>query len=87
MGSQYTIKVAACIENGLRYLQLNGSTTVTDRNPIPTVDIIIAMSDRPHRPIILIEHRNEPYGWTIPGSFMNDDAIGRSYHLTRNLNR
>lgn len=44
---------------------------MTYRNPAPTVDIIIAMSDRPHRPIILIERRNEPFGWAIPGGFVD----------------
>lgn len=44
---------------------------MTYRNPIPTVDIIIEMIDRPHRPIILIERRNEPYGWAIPGGFVD----------------
>ena len=44
---------------------------MTYRNPIPTVDIIIEMSDRPHRPIVLIERLNEPYGWAIPGGFVD----------------
>jgi len=44
---------------------------VTYRNPTPTVDIIIELSDRPHRPIILIERLNEPYGWAIPGGFVD----------------
>jgi 8-oxo-dGTP diphosphatase len=43
---------------------------VTYRNPAPTVDIIIELIDRPHRPIILIERRNEPHGWVIPGGFV-----------------
>ncbi|WP_431193433.1 NUDIX domain-containing protein [Trichocoleus desertorum] len=41
------------------------------RNPIPTVDIIIELSERPHRPIVLIERLNEPYGWAIPGGFVD----------------
>jgi 8-oxo-dGTP diphosphatase len=41
------------------------------RNPTPTVDIIIELVDRPHRPIILIERLNEPYGWAIPGGFVD----------------
>ncbi|MGF1458380.1 MAG: NUDIX domain-containing protein [Leptolyngbyaceae cyanobacterium] len=41
------------------------------RNPAPTVDIIIELRDRPHRPIVLIERRNEPFGWAIPGGFMD----------------
>lgn len=41
------------------------------RNPAPTVDIIIELSDRPHRPIVLIERLNPPYGWAIPGGFVD----------------
>ena len=41
------------------------------RNPAPTVDIIIELVDRPSRPIILIERRNSPYGWAIPGGFVD----------------
>ena len=41
------------------------------RNPVPTVDIIIELIDRPHRPIILIERKNEPFGWAIPGGFVD----------------
>ncbi|MGK7930078.1 MAG: NUDIX domain-containing protein [Microcystaceae cyanobacterium] len=41
------------------------------RNPTPTVDIIIELIDQPHRPIILIERKNPPYGWAIPGGFVD----------------
>ncbi|MGB7248996.1 MAG: NUDIX hydrolase [Phormidesmis sp.] len=41
------------------------------RNPAPTVDLIIEMSDRPHRPIVLIERLNQPYGWALPGGFVD----------------
>lgn len=41
------------------------------RNPAPTVDLIIEMRDRPHRPIILIERLNVPYGWALPGGFVD----------------
>ncbi len=41
------------------------------RNPAPTVDIIIELVDRPDRPIILIERHHPPYGWAIPGGFMD----------------
>lgn len=44
---------------------------MTPRNPIPTVDIIIEMWDQPHRPIILIERQNSPYGWALPGGFVD----------------
>ena len=41
------------------------------RNPVPTVDIIIELRDRPNRPIVLIERRNPPYGWALPGGFID----------------
>jgi 8-oxo-dGTP diphosphatase len=41
------------------------------RNPAPTVDIIIELCDRVHRPIVLIERQNEPLGWAIPGGFVD----------------
>ncbi|GFE70395.1 NUDIX hydrolase [Chroococcus sp. FPU101] len=44
---------------------------MTYRNPTPTVDIIIELLDQPHRPIILIERKNPPYGWAIPGGFID----------------
>ncbi|MDA0674491.1 MAG: NUDIX hydrolase [Cyanobacteria bacterium] len=44
---------------------------MTYRNPAPTVDLIIEMGDRPHRPIVLIERLNEPFGWALPGGFVD----------------
>ncbi|WP_017304755.1 NUDIX domain-containing protein [Spirulina subsalsa] len=44
---------------------------MTYRNPAPTVDIIIELIDRPHRPIVLIERQNPPYGYAIPGGFVD----------------
>lgn len=41
------------------------------RNPAPTVDLIIEMVDRPHRPIVLIERLNIPHGWALPGGFVD----------------
>ena len=41
------------------------------RNPAPTVDIIIELIDKPSRPIVLIERKNEPMGWAIPGGFVD----------------
>lgn len=47
------------------------------RNPAPTVDIIIELCDRPvedkplKRPIVLIERKFEPFGWAIPGGFVD----------------
>jgi len=37
------------------------------RNPLPTVDIIIELKDG----IVLIERKNPPYGWAIPGGFVD----------------
>ena len=36
------------------------------RNPLPTVDIIIEVKGG----IVLIERKNRPYGWAIPGGFV-----------------
>lgn len=44
---------------------------MTYRNPAPTVDLIIELRDRPHRPIVLIERYFEPLGWAIPGGFVD----------------
>jgi len=37
-------------------------------NPIPTVDIIIEFESKG---IVLIKRRNPPYGWAIPGGFVD----------------
>ena len=44
------------------------STPVT---PLLTVDVIIEMADRPGRPIVLIERRYPPFGWALPGGFVD----------------
>ena len=42
------------------------------RNPVPTVDIIIEMEDDGRREgIVLIERKNPPHGWALPGGFVN----------------
>ena len=38
------------------------------QNPIPTVDIII---DLESKGIVLIKRKNPPYGWAIPGGFVD----------------
>lgn len=48
-----------------------GNIPVTYRNPAPTVDLIIELIDRPQRPIVLIERQNPPYGWALPGGFVD----------------
>ena len=42
------------------------------RNPTPTVDIIIEIADA----IVLIERKNHPLGWALPGGFVD---YGESY--------
>ena len=37
------------------------------RNPVPTVDIIIEIGNK----IVLIERKHEPFGWAIPGGFVD----------------
>ncbi len=44
---------------------------MTFRNPVPTVDLIIELIDQPHRPILLIERKNPPHGWALPGGFVD----------------
>ena len=39
--------------------------------PLIAADIIIELLDNPGRPIVLIERKNPPYGWAIPGGFMD----------------
>jgi len=38
------------------------------KNPFPTVDIIIELGDGK---IMLIKRRNPPYGWALPGGFVD----------------
>lgn len=37
------------------------------KNPVPTVDIIIEIDDA----IVLIERKNPPFGWALPGGFVD----------------
>ncbi len=39
----------------------------THRNPLPTVDIIIEVKGG----IVLVERKNSPHGWAIPGGFVD----------------
>ncbi len=40
------------------------------RNPFPTVDIIIELEEREWE-IVLIERKNPPHGWALPGGFVD----------------
>jgi len=44
-----------------------GLTISAYRNPAPTVDIIIAYGGG----IVLIRRKNPPYGWALPGGFVD----------------
>jgi ADP-ribose pyrophosphatase YjhB (NUDIX family) len=37
------------------------------RNPIPTVDVIMEID----RAVVLIERKNPPHGWALPGGFID----------------
>ncbi len=39
--------------------------------PLLAIDIIIELIDRPEKPIVLIERRNPPNGWALPGGFVD----------------
>ncbi len=39
--------------------------------PLLTVDIVIEMLDRAGQPIVLIERKHPPYGWALPGGFVD----------------
>ncbi len=38
------------------------------RNPVPTVDVIIEVEGG----VVLIERRNPPHGWALPGGFVDE---------------
>ncbi|HBG19276.1 MAG TPA: NUDIX hydrolase [Desulfobulbaceae bacterium] len=44
-----------------------GGEVPVHRNPVPTVDIIIEIGDK----IVLIERKNPPFGWALPGGFVD----------------
>ncbi len=46
------------------------------KNPVPTVDIIIEIVDKDlynpsKKKIVLIRRKNPPYGWALPGGFVD----------------
>ncbi|CCO23924.1 NUDIX domain-containing protein [Maridesulfovibrio hydrothermalis] len=45
-----------------------GKDVVHYRNPVPTVDIVIY---DPVRGVVLIERKNPPLGWALPGGFVD----------------
>lgn len=45
-----------------------GAEVETFRNPFPTVDVVI---HAPGLGVVLVERANEPYGWALPGGFVD----------------
>jgi 8-oxo-dGTP diphosphatase len=43
--------------------------------PLLAADSIIELTDVPGRPIVLIERANPPFGWAIPGGFVDVGEI------------
>jgi len=44
-----------------------GTPLAAPKNPLPTVDIIIEVGEE----IVLIERKNPPHGWALPGGFVD----------------
>lgn len=58
-----------------------GTTIETYKNPLPAADVAVIRDGR----ILLIERRNPPYGWAVPGGFIEygesaEDAASRELH-------
>lgn len=47
--------------------------------PLLAADALIELADVPGRPIVLIERKNPPYGWAIPGGFVD---VGETVETT-----
>ena len=46
--------------------------TSWSRKPFPTVDVVIEVDQEDGRPgIVLIERKNPPFGWALPGGFVD----------------
>jgi 8-oxo-dGTP diphosphatase len=45
-----------------------GTVVMIYRNPFLTIDVIIRMTGRT---VVLIERKNPPYGWALPGGFVD----------------
>ncbi|WP_319542738.1 NUDIX hydrolase [uncultured Pseudodesulfovibrio sp.] len=41
------------------------------RNPTPTVDVVILMPSSDGDGVVLVERRNPPLGWALPGGFVD----------------
>lgn len=58
----------------LYIFQKKGERMTTYKNPVPTVDIIIEvinLKNSNEKQFVLIKRKNPPYGWAIPGGFVD----------------
>ena len=47
--------------------------------PLLAADALITLQDHPDRPFVLIERANPPFGWAIPGGFVDiGESIARA---------
>lgn len=47
--------------------------------PLVAADVIIRLIDRPRSPVVVIERRNPPYGWALPGGFVDlDESVSEA---------
>lgn len=45
-----------------------GAPVLMYRNPVPTVDVVVY---EPEKGVVLIRRANPPYGWALPGGFVD----------------
>lgn len=43
------------------------------QTPLVAADVVIRLEDQPGKPVVLIERHNPPYGWALPGGFVDLD--------------
>lgn len=65
------LKIAPSKNFVFPFLLSNGRQMTRPTTPPIAADAIIELVDYPNRPIVLIERRNQPLGWAIPGGFMD----------------